>query len=116
MTFIPIVFGSIVKRPSTKVPPCAPASTKLVVTHGPLAEDRHLPALLQAVDEQVVRPSAERPLHHSAVAAALFQVRALHGQSLGPPLRVPLRVADQLADALDRSVDERALGARPVRR
>jgi hypothetical protein len=35
MTFIPIVFGSIVKQPSTNVPPCASASTKRVVTPVP---------------------------------------------------------------------------------
>jgi len=35
MTFIPIVFGSIVKQPSMKVPPCASASTKRVVTPVP---------------------------------------------------------------------------------
>jgi len=79
-----------------------------------LAEDRHLPAVLEAIDHQVVLFSAKRPLHHAAKATALLEIGALHLEDVRPPLRMPVRVSDQLPDTLDRRLDERLLCARAL--
>src|SRR5215208_2585482 len=81
---------------------------------GAVAEDRDLAAVLEAIDDQVMRRGPEWAFDDTAVAAALFQVRTLDLEHLRPPLRMAVRVAYQLPDALDRRVDERLLGARPL--
>src|SRR5215208_7832153 len=81
---------------------------------GAVAEDRDLAAALEAIDDQVMRRGPERAFDDAAVAAALLEVRALDLEHLRPPLRMAVRVAHQLPDALDRRLDERLLGARPL--
>ena len=81
---------------------------------GAVAEDRDLAAVLEAIDDQVMRRRAEWAFDDTSVAAALFQVRTLDLEHLRPPLRMAVRVAHQLPDALHRRLDERLLGARPL--
>src|SRR5215208_3026625 len=81
---------------------------------GAVAEDRDLAAVLEAIDDQVMRRRPEWAFDDTAVAAALLQVRAFNLEHLRPPLRMAVRVAHELPNALHRRLDERLLGARPL--